>query len=504
MTRIAALALAIIPFLFTTPVLADPPQLIPVQRELVVSGLTRPLFVTHAPNDYNRIFIVEQPGRIRVYNFHTQQLSTFLDITTSVRDNANEQGLLGLAFHPDYENNGHFFVCYTAPVGVGDTRIARFSVDPNNSNAALPASQVVLLQFSQPFNNHNGGWIGFSPTDGANYLYFSSGDGGSGNDPNGYGQNIIVLWGKMLRIDVDNSTAGNPAPAPGNPFIGITGNDLIWHYGLRNAWRCSFDRETGDLIMADVGQGAREEVSVQLANPAGTGPADFGYQGGQNYGWRCMEGFNCTGLSGCTCNAPALTLPIHDYARVGGGGPCSITGGYVYRGCVMPEMRGTYFFGDYCSGDVWSAVLDIENNTISNLTNRKAELTPPNFNLSSFGEDAFGELYMTFLGQGSVWKIVPGPGYDITDCDNDGIADACAVAAGLVPDTNNNGIPDSCECIGDINDDNLVNLDDFIILAGNFGSGPGAAPQQGDLNGDGFVNLDDFIVLAGNFGNDCN
>ncbi|MGP1347291.1 MAG: PQQ-dependent sugar dehydrogenase [Phycisphaerales bacterium] len=471
-----------------------------LNRELVAGGMTRPLFVTHAPGDFDRIFIVEQPGRIRVFDLNTNTLSIFLDIQNIVRDTGNEQGLLGLAFHPDYANNGYFYVNYTAVSPTGATKISRFSVNPNNPNLALTNSEVNYLQVSQPFSNHNGGWIGFSPNDDGNYLYIASGDGGSGNDPQGNAQNRFSRLGKMLRIDVDASSAGNPIPAPGNPFNLTSGDALIWHYGLRNPWRSSFDRETGDLLIGDVGQNAREEVSVQVSNPTGAGPGDPGYGGGKNYGWRCMEGFNCTGLSGCTCNSPGLTLPVHAYTT-GAGGTCSVVGGYVYRGCAIPELVGTYFFGDYCSGDVWTADVDVTGNDLNNLVSRKAQLSMPLFNLVSFGEDAFGELYMAFLGSGQVWKIVPAAGYEIEDCDEDGVPDACAILAGDVADSNGNGIPDSCEeipCPGDLDGNLIVDSDDLGVLLSAFGTGP-----EGDLDDDGDTDSDDLGILLSAFGSSC-
>jgi glucose/arabinose dehydrogenase len=474
-------------------------QSVTLQRVQVASGLTKPVFVTHAPNDFDRIFIVEQNGRIRVLDLNSGTMTVFLDIINRVRSTGNEQGLLGLAFHPEYDTNGYFYVNYTATSPSGATKVSRFSVNPENPNLAMANSEMVIMTVSQPFANHNGGWIGFAPYDAGNYLYVAMGDGGSGNDPSNNAQNRFSRLGKMLRIDVDASSENTPVAAAGNPFNGISGDALVWHYGLRNSWRNSFDRLTGDLIMGDVGQNAREEVSIQPFNPVGAGPGTSGYQGGKNYGWRCMEGFSCTGLTGCTCNAPALTLPAYAYVN-GTAGRCAITGGYVYRGCAIPELEGKYFFGDYCSGDVWTADIDVANNVLTNVVTRTAQLSMPTFNMVSFGEDAYGELYMPFHAQGTVWKIVPATGYEFVDCDGDGVADACAILAGLVADSNNNGIPDSCEkapCAGDLTGDGVVDADDLGVLLSAFGT------ADGDLNGDGSTDADDLGILLSAFGQPC-
>lgn len=318
----------------------------PLTSELVADGLDRPLFATHAPGDYTRLFILEQwAAKIQILNLKTAQLNDepFLDIDPLVIGSGNERGLLGLAFHPDYQQNGEFYLNYNN--NAGDTIIARYTrtADPD---IADPASAQILLTIDQPFSNHNGGWMDFGPDDG--FLYISTGDGGSADDPGNRAQDITdQLLGKMLRIDVD---ADPPyAIPPSNPFVGIQGDDEIWVYGLRNAWRCSFDRQTGDLFIADVGQDDWEEINLQ--------PADS--LGGENYGWRCMEGAHCTDLSGCTCFAPELTLPIYEYSHGGSPFRCSITGGYVYRGCAIPSLHGHYFFADYCADQIWSfAYLD--------------------------------------------------------------------------------------------------------------------------------------------------
>ncbi|MCZ7645375.1 MAG: PQQ-dependent sugar dehydrogenase [Planctomycetota bacterium] len=356
-----------------------------VAKVQVASGLSRPVFVTHAPGDASRLFIVEQhTGRIRILNLATNTLNAAPFLTVEGVNTGNEQGLLGLAFHPNYASNGYFYVNYTAG-GPSRTDIARYrvSADPDTADAA---SKTVLLTFAQPESNHNGGWIGFGP-DG--FLYTSTGDGGGANDAHGsFGnaQNRANLLGKILRLDVDG---GTPYAIPdGNPYKGhATFREEIWAFGLRNPYRCGFDRGTGDLWIGDVGQGAREEIS---RIPAGVGNL--------NFGWRVWEG-NRRNFSGETTVTPE-TPPVYDYPRSDG---YVAIGGYVYRGSVMPGLQGTYFFGDYGTGRVWSFVFSGGN--VTEFTNRTAQLGNVN-GIVSFGEDAAGELYLVLLN-GSVHKLVP-------------------------------------------------------------------------------------------------
>jgi hypothetical protein len=419
----------------------------------VASGLSLPLFVTAPPGDTARVFIIEQrsgtTGRIRILNIPGNTLNATAYLSISPVATNDEEGLLGLAFHPDFLNNGYFWVYYTN--SSGNNVIARYQANTPyaTSTTANAASATMLLTISHPTNNnHNGGWMAFGP-DG--YLYVATGDGGSANDPSNNAQNINVLLGKLLRLDVDGADdiPGNddddgvigmtlaPYTSPAdNPFVGVAGDDRIWAYGLRNPWRDSFDRLTGDLYIGDVGQGSREEVDFQLASSAG----------GENYGWRCMEGNNCTGLSGCTCRDASLTLPIHEYTHAGGN--CSITGGYVYRGSAIPCLQGTYFFADYCSNQIWS--LRYDGAVVTELTNRTADLDPPSFainSITSFGEDANGELYICDRG-GEVFKIEL---ESFSDCNSNGVADCVDIAGGTSQDCNMNGIPD--ECGGDGNPD---------------------------------------------------
>lgn len=355
------------------------------------TGLARPVFLTHADDGTGRVFILEQAGKIRVVDSDGTLLPTpFLDIDPRVTGGASgqdERGLLGLAFHPDYENNGKFYVNYTTTiVGQLTTVIEEFTVSSSNPNLADIASGRPLLSIAQPFSNHNGGWLGFGP-DG--YLYIGMGDGGSGNDPGNRAGRLGFLLGKILRIDVDAQDSGLQYAIPAdNPFANDgDANTLpeIWDYGVRNPWRTSFDRETGDLWIADVGQNSREEVNFEAAGDAG----------GNHYGWRCREGFNATGLTGCTVN-PGWVDPVHDYGR---GDGCSITGGYAYRGCELGDLyQGKYFFSDYCTGTIW--YLDPDNNFA------RTTAFDTNFSVSSFGEDEGGEIYIANLFAGTVYKLV--------------------------------------------------------------------------------------------------
>ena len=357
----------------------------------LVTGLARPVFVCAAPGDSGRIFIVEQrsgsTGRIRVFDRTTNSLlsTPFLSVSVST---SSEQGLLGMAFHPDYASNGYFFVNYTNSSGT--TVIARYQVSSSNPNVANSSSAQTVLTISQPYTNHNGGCIQFGP-DG--YLWIGTGDGGSGGDPGNRAQDITnQLLGKMLRINVDSLPYTIP---PDNPFVSTTGDEEIYSYGWRNPWRFSFDSLTGDLYAADVGQNAYEEVDVVAA---GDGL-------GGNFGWRCYEGDHTYNTSGCPSSS-TMIFPVHEYAQGGSPYRCSITGGVVYRGSAIPDLQGTYFFGDYCSNQIWSFVWD-GGDGINSLQDRTSELAPnvgSIASISSFGEDADGNIYICDLG-GEVFII---------------------------------------------------------------------------------------------------
>ena len=321
-----------------------------------------------------RLFVVEKSGKIKILNPDGSVNSTpFLDIEDRVSTNANERGLLGLAFHPNYPENPFFFVNYTN--NSGDTTISKFSVstDENIANE----SETVLLVINQPYGNHNGGCINFGP-DGN--LYIGMGDGGSGGDPQNYSQSTGSLLGKMLRINVNSGAYSIPE---NNPY-----GDEIWSVGLRNPWKFSFDSENGNLWIADVGQNEFEEINMVENNPANV-----------NYGWRCYEGDEPYNMSGCPDNG--LTFPVATYSHYNSGDfKCSITGGYVYRGNQISGLNGVYFFADYCSGEI--GMLSTEDNS-----NWEMNLTFPNINGSwvSFGEDISGELYIVSIN-GGIYKII--------------------------------------------------------------------------------------------------
>lgn len=336
----------------------------------------------------SRLFIVQQRGLIRILNANgTINSSAFLDISSLVSSTGNERGLLGLTFHPNYATNGYFYVNYTRSSD-GATRVSRFSVNPANPNDALENSELNILTIAQPYSNHNGGQIRFGP-DG--YLYIGMGDGGSADDPQGYGQSTTTLLGKMLRIDVDN---GTPYSIPAsNPFNGsLSVENEIWAIGMRNPWRFNFDRCTGDLWIGDVGQDFYEEVDFQPASSTG----------GENYGWRCREGLHaCPTCNTSGCATTGFTDPIYEYQHTNPNG-CSISGGYVYRGGIYGAMYGWYLFTDYCSGRIWGSYPNGSGGFTTSVLTTNTTITN---NLSTFGEDYRGELYLAGQSNGRIYKI---------------------------------------------------------------------------------------------------
>lgn len=371
----------------TLPPPPPPPPAISLALQPVVTGLSFPLYLTSPPGD-PRLFVVEKGGRIRIIANGQVVVPPYLDVSAKVSA-GSEQGLLGLAFHPRYATNGVFVINYTETGG--DTRVATYRVTAN-PDVADPASEQIVLAIAQPFSNHNGGHVAFGP-DGM--LYVASGDGGSGGDPLGNGQDLGDLLGSLLRIDIrDDGTMRVPAD---NPFAGQAGaRSELWDSGLRNPWRFAFDRANGDLYIGDVGQNEREEINVAQAT-AGSGR-------GANYGWAIYEGTRCFGApAACTASAllsATVVMPVLEYNHTEG---CSVTGGYVYRGAAISALRGTYFYSDFCSGWVRSFRL------VGGQVREPREWTTlkPGGNVPSFGEDAAGELYILTSG-GGVWRVVPG------------------------------------------------------------------------------------------------
>jgi glucose/arabinose dehydrogenase len=431
-----------------------PPANAVLAADVFATGLAAPVGIANTGD--TRLFVIERAGRIRIVEPDGSVRATpFLDIAASVTATGGEQGLLGLAFHPDYGSNGHFYVYYTRDAGgVIRSRVSRFTVSVDQ-NLADAGSELVLIEFEQPFANHNAGDLHFGP-DG--YLYIASGDGGSGGDPLDNAQNPSRLLGKLLRVDVnagaggvpdcDISGAGNYRVPAGNAYSdgpGGAGCDEVYALGLRNPWRFSFDPTTGDLWIGDVGQNNVEEID---RIPAGS-------PGGLNLGWRCYEGSQPLNLTGC---GAAYLFPVYDYTHADGS--CSVTGGVVYRGALYPALNGQYFFSDFCVGRV-RALAGVPGPV------QVREVLPANIvaGPSTFGTDAAGEMYIASLFGGTLYRLrlAGAPG----DADGDGIPDA------LDPDDDNDGMPDVYEI------DN-----GFDAL--------NAADAGLDADGDGLTNLQEY------------
>lgn len=342
-----------------------------------------PIGIANAGDGSGRLFIILQDGRIMIYSGGSVLPTPFLDISDRVSC-CGEQGLLGLAFHPDYTQNGWFYVDYTDSNGNGQVSRFRVTADPDVAN---PDSERPVINIPHPvFTNHNGGQLQFGP-DG--YLYIGTGDGGSGGDPNNNAQNLGQLLGKLLRIDIDN---GNRyAIPPTNPFVDVSGaRPEIWAYGLRNPWRFTFDRSTGDLFIADVGQNAWEEINFQRAASPG----------GENYGWRLMEGKSCYNPPQ-NCNDGSLKLPLIVYPHFDDGDfiGCAVIGGYRYRGPSFPALTGVYFFADDCTGRLWGA---IRQGPLAKVR----EIAVTGLNVTSFGEDDAGDQYLTEISGNALYKLI--------------------------------------------------------------------------------------------------
>lgn len=377
-----------------------------LSSELIADGFSKPVYAAALPGSPGCLVVLEQKGIIKVVQNSQVLRKVFLDITDRVHhpvSPGDERGLMGLAFHPEYKQNGFLYVNYVDEDDV--THISRFQVTDNTLRPD-PKSEKILFTLQQPFSNHNGGHLDFGPKDG--YLYISLGDGGKFGDPYNHAQNLETLFGALLRINVD---AGDPYGIPAdNPFINNPkARPEIWAWGLRNVWRFSFDSKTGDLYMGDVGQNKWEEIDYQPANSSG----------GENYGWRIMEANHCYNPE-TDCDETGLVKPILEYPNdanymrvlTGMDEPnvdgCSVTGGYVYRGKAIPELRGTYFFADYCSGNIWT--FKVDDGQAVDFRNRTEEIAIGGGDfttyISSFGEDENGELVVVDYN-GGIYRIIP-------------------------------------------------------------------------------------------------
>jgi glucose/arabinose dehydrogenase len=482
-----------------------------VVRQTLITGLNQPVGIFNCGDD--RLFVIEQnDGDILIIDrFTGANIGTFLDVTGLI-NTGGERGLLGMAFHPNYAENGYFYLNYTGPLGI--TTIARYKVSASNPNVADPSSAAIILTVPQPYANHNGGCIDFGP-DG--YLYIGMGDGGGGGDPLNSGQDPSSLLGKMLRIDVDG---GFPYVVPAdNPFVGVSGYaPEIWALGLRNPWRWSFDALTGDLWMGDVGQNIWEEINKQ---PAGVS--------GLNYGWRCYEGDAIYNTSGCQ-DMSTYAFPVSDYSHAQGW--ASITGGIVHRGTRYPGLNGWYLFSDYGHGDIYAMKADGSTGYATEFW----ELS--NTGTVSFGTDVEGEMYMVNI-TGTIWRIVDACGDFYPQLSNneagglevtggaanqywwykdgvqiDGAAGASylPVAPGSYYAIANNG---TCTrqtqsvqwiTVSGIGGCTYANAQNYDPLAGvddgscTFGT-PADCP--GDLDGNGFINVQDLAAFLQVFGGNC-
>lgn len=456
-TRLPIVLLALAPLAY-----AD----VPLRATRIATGLSKPLFVTSAPGDPNRLFVVEQGGSgtlastgfIKIFDYSSGTLNSTPFLSIPGLATGNEQGLLGLAFDPNYATNGKFYAHMT--LSNGSIEIRQYSRAAGTFTLANSTPDQSLLTIPHPGqSNHNGGWIGFKPGANDGNLYIGVGDGGGGNDTPNNAQTITNnLLGKMLRVNVNgddfpgDSTRNYKIPA-NNPFVGTTGDDEIWNYGLRNPWRSSFDRKTGDLYIGDVGQDTAEEIDFQPTNSPG----------GLNFGWRKYEGANLRpggGASDVLGGPSPHTPPIHEYPHNGGGK--SITGGYVYRDDENPALDGTYLFAEFISNQIWSFKYDGSTKTkFRELTGTIATDGGTINSISSFGEDAQGRMYILDRG-GEIFRLIP-------------------------------------PTPGDANLDDKVDIRDLYALATNWQQGSTELWANGDFTDDGFVDANDLALLARNW-----
>jgi glucose/arabinose dehydrogenase len=429
----------------------------PIRATPLVSGLVEPVEVAHAPGDASRLFVIERAGKIRVVRLPSGTLLSppFLDIDPLVKAVPGDTGLLGLAFDPSYQTSGHFYVSYTAEPEF-DHALVRYSVSVGNPDLANPNSALLIWRYKRPLG-HTSGWIGFRPTDG--FLYLGSGDAGTAAvpDPLNASQRLDLVFGKILRIDPSSDEFPadpnrNYSIPLGNPFGRTPGAaPEIWDHGIRNPWRCSFDRDTGDFWIADVGENEFEEVDVELV----------GDSGGHNYGWKCLDATFCTGYGGCDCSSSLLKAPTFSYPHSQG---VSITGGYVYRGRSMASFVGRYIFADFAVNRIFSTRLEggIAEPFLDHSLQTSQGGVPIDF-VSCFGEDDTGELYVTSYFAGKIYRI------------------------------------DAPACYADCEADGTLSIDDFICFQTLFAIGDGSA----DCDSDAALTIDDFICYQTYFAIGC-
>jgi hypothetical protein len=520
-TTAALLALTLTP---CAALAVDPP----LTALRVATGLTKPLLVQHAPGDFSRAFIVEQNGLIKILNLpgNTVSPTPFIDLTSRVSTASGylEYGVVGMVFDPNYASNGYFYVIYTpGTTTLAHWTLSRFYCNPATPNVADPSSEQVILKITYDIKQHRSGFMEFK--DGL--LYVSTGDGGEQDPANAASNTNAIpnnatltaaqqypLRGKVLRIDVHggddfptNNDRNYHIPAS-NPWASDpTKAGEIWCYGLRNPWRASFDTANGDLYIGDVGQQAREEIDV--VSDLMTPPYFFG--------WRCREGTVATGYAGCPGTLPTSILPIWEYGHGGSGhSGVSVTGGFVYRGCAIPGLEGTYFYSDWTGGKIWSFRYDRLTNTRTAIVDRGVELAVAGFTpmsgVTSFGTDAFGEIYWTRggAGTGEVWKLVPRT-LQGADCNANSRTDACEILANPALDLNADGVVDACQPCGPADlgragglpgFDRVLDNNDFIaFISFFFDSNPAAdLGIQGGLPGaDGQFDNNDFIAFINYF-----
>ena len=385
--RCSALLAAAAVLALTVSITKAAPTSARIALQLRASGLSKPVYVTSARDGTGRLFIVEQTGRIRILKSGTIYNSPFLNIASQV-SGAEEQGLLGLAFDPHFTSNRKLYVDFTDVNG--DTIIRQYRTSTTNPNLVAASSARTILKISQPYANHNGGMLAFGP-DG--YLYIGMGDGGSGGDPGNRAQSTGTLLGKILRINVNGTTSTRNYLIPSsNPYVGRTALDEIWQLGVRNPWRFSFDRSTGNLWIGDVGQSRWEEIDRAVRTSSGAGR-------GVNWGWHVLEGFACySPLTGCSTAGKTMPVLAYDHSN----GRCAVTGGYVSRGPAVPALNGGYVFADYCSGEIFVI------NSTAGSRPPLVRLLDTSLTISSFGEDSAGNLYVVDHDGGRLYAIVPG------------------------------------------------------------------------------------------------